>query len=87
MKDMLEAQTELIQGQREQLHRLVPPHRPAAAPAPARHPINLDEAIRQGMEPPIYFAADQTAPQRRMNPEIGHVLRQVSDLLQTLRYN
>ena len=87
MKDMLEAQTERLQGQREQLQRLSPPYRPPQAASSSRSHINLEEALRHGSSPPIYFAADQTAPQKRLDADVSHVLRQVSDLLQVLRYN
>ena len=96
LRDMVEAQTELMQGQREHLNRISPPYRPPptssgkgwgnAAPSV---PINLDEAIRHPGQPPIYHTANASAPARREDVAMQHMsnlLVQVSEMLHAMRY-
>ena len=58
LRDMVEAQTELLQGQREILQRLSPPYRPPPmggkgwGPTSQAVPVSIEEAIRNPVNLP-----------------------------------
>ena len=96
LRDMVEAQTELLQGQREILQRLSPPYRPPPmggkgwGPASQAVPVSLEEAIRNPGQPPIYYAANTAAPARPQSAAMQHMsdlLMQITEMLQSMRYN
>ena len=95
LRDMVEAQTELLQGQREALQRLSAPYRPPPVGgkdwgAASSVPINIDDALRSSGQPPIYYSADAPAPARREAAAMqrkSDLLLQVTEMLHAIRYN
>ena len=85
LRDMVEAQTELLQGQRPS-----PMGGKGWGPTSQAVPVSLEEAIRNPGQPPIYYAANTAAPARPQSAAMQHMsdlLMQITEMLHSMRYN